>query len=411
MPSTGAVIPPSEACAEQLSATPAEAEPQNVISSLTQQPPPTAACNDSEEDENSEFATLTWLLGRASDSTCLSAIVGSGRGLRIHTEYSAGAAKCLTQLLCDPLWVPTAPTRQDQITSYCTEHKLSYNAVSTDRQNKVLERSYLLHRTIRHPRNDKLTSGCLSPDGTLLATTSYDMTCKIWDVQTQARLHTLAGHEGHLSECAWSNSGDKIITSSFDKTLKMWDVASGEVLSTCVGHDAEVVTVVLSPDGKEFASGGMDDIVIIWDMKGHERLTLVGHRAEVVAIAYSPTGDLIASASADETIRLWVSKDGSCRRVLSGHTAEVGHVCFNKFGNLLLSSSLDSTCRLWDICSDKYRVLRGHTAPCVDCAFSPDGWLCASASEDCTARVWDILTGGCLSMMVGAHVRGVACGV
>jgi dynein assembly factor with WDR repeat domains 1 len=320
-------------------------------------------------------------------------------------------SKPLWQLLSDPQWVPTKPSRGSQVTEYCAQKKIKYNCVSRERKRNPTSansREFYLQRVIRPSLTDNLSAGAMNMRGNMLVTSNYDMTCKVWDLETGRRLHTLRGHTGHLSECIWNTPiCDKVISASFDKTLKVWDVAKGELLHTLRGHELEVVCVAVSPDGLECASGAMDDLAIIWDLQtGAEKFSLHGHSAEIIAIDFSPVGKLCVTGSMDETARVWNTADGSCLHVLEGHTAEVGQVKFNCFGNIVLTGSIDCTCKLWDVATGKHKTLRGHTHEVVDCDFSPDGWICASASDDGTVRIWDVLTGGCMTLIVG-HERGV----
>ena len=317
----------------------------------------------------------------------------------------------LWQLISDPNWVPTRPTRGSQVTEYCAQNKIKYNCVSRERKRNPTStgnREFFLQRVIQPSLTDNLSAGAMNTKGNMLVTSNYDMTCKVWDLETGRRLHTLRGHTGHLSDCVWNAPiCDKVITASFDKTLKVWSVARGELLHTLRGHELEVVCVAVSPDGLECASGAMDDLAIIWDLQtGAEKFSLHGHSAEIIAIDFSPVGRMCVTGSMDETARVWNTSDGSCLHVLEGHTAEVGQVKFNCFGNIVLTGSIDCTCKLWDVSTGKHKTLRGHTHEVVDCDFSPDGWICASASDDGTVRIWDVLTGGCMTLIVG-HERGV----
>lgn len=321
-----------------------------------------------------------------------------------------GSQRSLCELLHDPLWAPHRPIRDQQVTDYCVANKLRFNTVSQERKRpSALEsREFYLERLIKHSLTERLTSGSLNPKGTLLATSSYDMTCKVWDLESGKKIWTFRGHTGHLSDCLWTGPrGETIITASFDATLMVWDVESGKALRTLRGHELEVVAVACDNSGTLCASGGMDDLAIVWDIaKGCERFILSGHTAEVVALQFSPRSDLLASGSTDENVRVWKMSDGTCLHFLNGHRGEVGQVKFNCWGNVLLSGSADGCCRLWDMTTGDSKVLRGHTQEVIDCDFSPDGWLCTSASEDGTARVWDVLSGGCLTMFVG-HTAGV----
>ena len=357
---------------------------------------------------------LVYLLGRVND-----ALIGSRSRLETRplalprvVDTTLGHLSGLGAAMRDPSWNPSVPTRAPLIEASLARMKLDYNVVRRERRAELPTwanaREFVAELLIRPTKAATLSSGAMNIEGTILATTHYDMVCRLWRADTGELLHALAGHENHLSDCAWNAPHcTKIVTASFDKTLKVWDAASGALLHTLIGHELEVVCVAVSPNGRLCASGGMDDLCVVWDIdSGAGRFNLLGHEGEVIAVDFAPCGTRLVTGSMDETVRIWNVLDGTQIRKLEGHTAEVNQVKFNCFGNMVLSGSIDTTCRLWDAETGQCRVLRGHTHEVVDCDFAPDGWSCASASDDSTIRVWDVLTGGCTMLLVG-HTQGV----
>ena len=65
---------------------------------------------------------------------------------------------------------------------------------------------------------------------------------------------------------AFSPDGTVLATGSHDLTIKLWDVATGRERATLRGHTGNVYTVAFSPDGSLLASGSLDGTVRIWDM-------------------------------------------------------------------------------------------------------------------------------------------------
>jgi WD40 repeat protein len=55
---------------------------------------------------------------------------------------------------------------------------------------------------------------------------------KVWDAHSGAVILTLKGHQGSLSNAAFSPDGRFIATASFDGTTKLWDASTGENLLT-----------------------------------------------------------------------------------------------------------------------------------------------------------------------------------
>jgi RNA polymerase sigma factor (sigma-70 family) len=154
---------------------------------------------------------------------------------------------------------------------------------------------------------DRVNPGSkFSPDGTLLATGSYDTTVRVWDVARRQERFVLRGHTACVPCLSFSPDGKRLASASWDKTVKIWDLTTGTERMTLPGHTAEVASVVFAPDGSFLVSGSFDKTVKIWDAAtGQELTTLTGHSNMVWRVAISPDGKTLASASADRTVKLW----------------------------------------------------------------------------------------------------------
>ena len=74
---------------------------------------------------------------------------------------------------------------------------------------------------MRH--EDGVYSIAISPDGTILATSS-SKTARIWEPQTGLPLGEPMRHEGDIYSVAFSPDGTRLATASADKTARLWDV-------------------------------------------------------------------------------------------------------------------------------------------------------------------------------------------
>lgn len=57
-----------------------------------------------------------------------------------------------------------------------------------------------------------------------LATGSYDMSVRIWDVESGTIVNRLEGHTGPVRSLAWSPSGRLLASGSDDGTVRIWDL-------------------------------------------------------------------------------------------------------------------------------------------------------------------------------------------
>jgi WD40 repeat protein len=63
-----------------------------------------------------------------------------------------------------------------------------------------------------------------APDGRMLAVAT-DRAVQLWDVETARLLARLEGHEGKVKCLAYSPDGTRLASGSYDRTVRLWDVA------------------------------------------------------------------------------------------------------------------------------------------------------------------------------------------
>ena len=105
---------------------------------------------------------------------------------------------------------------------------------------------------------------CFSPDGTTLASGSYDNTVRLWRVETGKAVALLTGHTQGVSSVLLSPDGTILASTSRDNTVKLWDVATGANLAT-LRHAHFAPSMSFSPDGRLLATSD-NKTVELWDL-------------------------------------------------------------------------------------------------------------------------------------------------
>ena len=301
-----------------------------------------------------------------------------------------------------------------------------------------------------------------SPSGALLCSAGGDSIAHVWDLNAQADLSVLRGHELWVNPVAISPDGARIASGSYDGTVRIWDTKTSELIATIPMPAAAAVTsLAWSPDGSVIATyhdlvtpidiatektstqgqwQSRHQVTLIEAATGKTRTTLdVPEQTEgtkkitfsprcdrLIAarnrlaiwdavtlrqlpappgqdfVAFSRDGVLLATGAPDHSIRLVNVKDNHIVHVLTGHLHAVSNAAFSPDGRQLATASLDHTVRIWDVGSGtELAVLRDHTDKVYDVAFSPDGKRLGSCGADNVIRLWDPTT-----YEEVAHLRG-----
>jgi len=245
--------------------------------------------------------------------------------------------------------------------------------------------------------NGNVTSLDISPDGRLIASGAIDFKVIIWDLESGAIVHTLLGHDDNVDSLAFSPDGLTLMSGSKDTTMILWDIATGEPIRRYEGHVSSVNSLIFTPSGEQILSTGRDSI--LFDVATGAILTTFqiprndgrAGFAPIRGIALSKDGTQAAVSSTDGTLLLWELATGKEIRRYNVEQTEIRAMVFANDDEQLFYGTEDGLIKVLDIETGEiiYRV-KGHSGAISDLNLSPDGQYLLSASIDDTVREWNI---------------------
>ncbi len=230
------------------------------------------------------------------------------------------------------------------------------------------------------------SAGAFSPDGARLVVAGSELA--MFDTHTGKRVATMTGHASLVSYAAYSHDGKYVVSTSVDQTARLWDGKTGALLATMRG-DGSVTLADFAPDDRTVTVISDGSAAKVWSVPGGEiKATLDGHATGAATALYDPTGRLIATGGADARAVIWDAASGAPLATLQGHGGTVIALAFSPDGRSIATGSYDGTIRIWDPKVTPLTGILEHGSEIASAQLSPDDTLVATATNDQVVWLW-----------------------
>jgi WD40 repeat protein len=207
---------------------------------------------------------------------------------------------------------------------------------------------------------DAIYSLAVSPDGSVLASGSYDQKIILWDLPGRKKLRELEGHNGAVFSLAFRGDGKVLASASADRTIKLWDVGSGKRLDTRPEATKDQFALLFTPDGQRLLAGGADNRVRFWQIsptavEGSNALldARFAHEGAILRMAISRDGKVLATSADDRTVKVWEIEGFKQKLLLSGQADWPSALAFVSNDKALSVGRLDGSLGFYEIATGK----------------------------------------------------------
>ncbi|KAF8476904.1 quinon protein alcohol dehydrogenase-like superfamily [Kalaharituber pfeilii] len=261
-----------------------------------------------------EWQSESYILKQQGHYDAMNSIVYSPDGQRIITTADDGKIK---------VWEASS--------GFCivtfTEHSSGVTACEFAKRGNVLFTAsldgsvrawdlirYRNFRTFTAPSRLSFSSLAVDPSGEVICAGSLEsFDIHLWSVQTGQLLDRLQGHEAPISSLCFAPDGSTLASGSWDKSVRIWTLFGRTQTSEQLLQTSDVLSVAFRPDSKEVAVASLDGQLSFWNVDRSEQTSIIDGRRDISGGRKSTDRRTAANNEATKHFTtITYSADGTC---------------------------------------------------------------------------------------------------
>ncbi|NWI72644.1 FBW10 protein, partial [Dryoscopus gambensis] len=206
----------------------------------------------------------------------------------------------------------------------------------------------------------------------------------------------LQGHAGPIRALCLCEDKGLLASTSFDLSIRFWNIPSGACVRTFTGHYGPIAC--LDCHEERFVSGAGDGMVKVWSLKSGKCLRTLMHNSPVWAVRMD--GTHVVSGCHQGLVKVWSAETGALIKasfLLERHQGPVLCLSFDQWH--LVTGSSDGYALGWSMLGKLRRCLIAFFHPKAVLSLEFLYLRVISGCADGHIRIFNFLTGTCLRVL------------
>jgi Tol biopolymer transport system component len=225
---------------------------------------------------------------------------------------------------------------------------------TTDTSARIIDAASGAVRQVFRGHRDRVVSGAFSPDGSLIATGSFDFTVRIWSVATGELVESIDSFRASVGAIAFSSDGTRMATAGgVGEGVQIFDAATWQPLVSIRGDSlgrsyGAIKQLSFSPDDRSLLGATEAYGGVLWSVATARTLrSFIQRRGELLRASFSPSGRYVVGGR--DSVWIWNAATGERLLQTPGAVYPLGLLDFSPDGSRFVAAGRDSVPRIYTL--------------------------------------------------------------